>query len=248
MATSSDHDRIGRSGLAVPDPKLNASQILAWVICWPWNVLWTVCAFNPVFWLIEVAVREFRSGLEEISTGQFREIEWELTGGADAPEIAIAPHAVLSGRSALVVGDPLPGWSTGSSLSMAEYVQSPAVAVRPARSPAMGAEPSAACDTRSETLVEEAQQNAAVGDGRESDSWSWVPPGVASDRRSTQQPANWYPVGELRNAPELAATPLKSVIGSKPAATSPAAPIPPSVLDASGNLPPVNKRSSPPLN
>jgi hypothetical protein len=244
MATSSDHDRIGRSGLAVPDPKLNASQILAWVICWPWNVLWTVCAFNPVFWLIEVVVREFRSGLEEISTGQFREIERELMGGADANGIAVAPHNALSGRSALVVGDPLPGWSMGSSLTTAEYRQSPAVAVPPAWASEIEEDPSAEFDTS----VEEAHQNAAVGDGRESDAWSWVPPGGASDRRATQQPANWYPVGELRNAPKISATPLKSAIGREPAETSPATPIPPSVLDAWGNLPPGDKRSSPPLN
>ncbi len=248
MATSSDHGRIGSSGLAVPDPGLNASQILAWVICWPWNVLWTVCAFNPAFWLIEVAVREFRSGLEEISTGQFREIERELTGGASVAAIVAAPHSALSGRSELVVADPLPGWESGSDLSGAESLQLQAAAMRPEWSPAVEPESPAASDSRKESPVVEKANDAAVADGSESDSWSWAPPSAAKDRRGTQQPANWYPLGELRDTPEVAATPLKSAIGRKSAATSPATPIPSSILDAWGNLPPAGRRSSPPLN
>ena len=247
MATSFDPDRAGRSGLAVPDPKLNASQILAWVICWPWNALWTVCAYNPVFWLIEIAVREFRSGLEEISTGQFREIERELMGGVNTPPLVVAPHASLASRTSLVVGDPLPGWYSESELPVADKqpysMPTQAVAV-------FGTDPetSAAGDALNEEPVEVSSKEPAAVDVVEADPWAWGPPCVVSDQRVSQQSANWYPAGELKGAPEVAATPLKSTHEKKSAAISLATPIPPSVLDAWGNLPHVKKGSSPTLN
>ena len=244
MAISSDPGRIGKGSLAVPDPKLNASQILAWAICWPWNLLWTVCAYNPVFWLIEVAVREFRSGLEEISSGQFREIDRELMVETATPPLVVAPSLAGAERSALVVGDPLLDWPPEAGPPANENKR-----IQPAPSPV-------AVNTVTEGAGERGGGDAlGGGDAREASGtanaagpWSWAPPAVERERQASSQPANWYPVGELKSAPEVSSTQLKSAVRKQSEGTSSSASIPPSVLDVWYNLPPADGRSSRPLN
>jgi hypothetical protein len=71
--------RTGIEGLTKPDPKDRAAQIVAWAICWPWNVVWTFCVYNPFRYIGEFLLREIQSALFEISNGQFSEIERDLT-------------------------------------------------------------------------------------------------------------------------------------------------------------------------
>ncbi len=193
MAISSDPGRIGRGSLTVPDPKLNASQILAWAICWPWNLLWTVCAYNPIFWLIEVAVREFRSGLEEISSGQFREIERELMGEAAIPPLVAAPPFVGADRPSLVVGDPLLDWSSESAPPLEDNNSAQLV---PSSVVTNSAAEVARAGGRDDSLGgDDARATSAAANS--ADPWSWTPPGTERTRQFSSQPANWYSVGEL---------------------------------------------------
>lgn len=67
------------AGLTKPDPKERAEQIVAWAICWPWNLVWTLCVYNPFRYVGEFLLREIHSTLFEISSGQFRAIEQDLT-------------------------------------------------------------------------------------------------------------------------------------------------------------------------
>lgn len=71
--------RTSLAGLTKPDPKERAAQIVAWAICWPWNLVWTLCVYNPFRYVGEFLLREIQSALFEISNGQFRSIERDLT-------------------------------------------------------------------------------------------------------------------------------------------------------------------------
>jgi len=71
--------RTGLAGLTKPDPKDRAAQIVAWAICWPWNLAWTICVYNPFRYIAEFLLKEIQSALFEISNGQFSAIEQDLT-------------------------------------------------------------------------------------------------------------------------------------------------------------------------
>ena len=71
--------RTGLAGLTKPDPKDQAAQIVAWAICWPWNLVWTICVYNPFRYVAEFLLKEIQSALFEISNGQFSSIEQDLT-------------------------------------------------------------------------------------------------------------------------------------------------------------------------
>ena len=61
-----------------PDPREHAGQIVAWAICWPWNLLWTLVVYNPLRYVLRFLFHEIRSTLDEIATGEFSDIEREL--------------------------------------------------------------------------------------------------------------------------------------------------------------------------
>ncbi len=71
--------RAGLAGLTKPDPKDRSAQIVAWAICWPWNLVWTICVYNPFRYVAEFLLKEIQSALFEISNGQFSSIEQDLT-------------------------------------------------------------------------------------------------------------------------------------------------------------------------
>jgi len=71
--------RTGLAGLTKPDPKDRAAQIVAWAICWPWNLVWTICVYNPFRYIARFLLKEIQSALFEISNGQFSSIEQDLT-------------------------------------------------------------------------------------------------------------------------------------------------------------------------
>lgn len=71
--------RTGLAGLTKPDPKDQAAQIVAWAICWPWNLVWTICVYNPFRYIAGFLLKEIQSALFEISNGQFSSIEQDLT-------------------------------------------------------------------------------------------------------------------------------------------------------------------------
>lgn len=112
MAITTDPQPFGRSSgnLPHPDPHVNAPQILAWAICWPWNLLWTVFAYNPLRYFVEFAVTEFRTALQEISSGQFRDIQNELLEAdfADLPHPPAQPATQEGSRPPLIIADPHP--------------------------------------------------------------------------------------------------------------------------------------------
>lgn len=83
-------------GLTKPDPKEQAAQIVAWAICWPWNVVWTLCVYNPFRYVGEFLLQELQSALFEISNGQFSEIERDLS--VEPQRQPIEPEPAASSR------------------------------------------------------------------------------------------------------------------------------------------------------
>jgi hypothetical protein len=79
----------GLTGLTKPDPREKAAQIVAWAICWPWNLVWTICVYNPFRYIGEFLLKEIQSALFEISNGQFRSIERDLSLDPPAPPYPI---------------------------------------------------------------------------------------------------------------------------------------------------------------
>ncbi|MDA1249601.1 MAG: hypothetical protein O2820_10290 [Planctomycetota bacterium] len=65
-------------GITRPDPRHHYGQILSWVICWPWNLLWTFAVHNPLRYICQFALHEIQSTLDEIATGEFSEITRDL--------------------------------------------------------------------------------------------------------------------------------------------------------------------------
>lgn len=81
-------------GITRPDPRHHYGQILSWVICWPWNLLWTFAVHNPLRYICQFALHEIQSTLDEIATGEFSEITRDLeerAPGATAPPPATSP-------------------------------------------------------------------------------------------------------------------------------------------------------------
>ena len=83
--------RTGLAGLTKPDPKDQAAQIVAWAICWPWNLVWTICVYNPFRYIAGFLLKEIQSALFEISNGQFSSIEQDLTLDPLPPPYPIPP-------------------------------------------------------------------------------------------------------------------------------------------------------------
>ena len=69
-----------------PDPRQHAEHILLWILCWPWNLLWTALVHNPVRHIVQFLIVELRATLEEISSGEFQEIERDLVISNTEPD------------------------------------------------------------------------------------------------------------------------------------------------------------------
>ena len=191
-----------------------------------------------------MAVREFRSGLEEISSGQFRDIERELMGEAVTPPLVAASSLTASERPSLVVGDPLSEWPSESALPAVEDKRAQSTPSPVATNPAMEVDRDGGGDAG-------LGGNDARGTSEATNAVhpsSWAPPATERESQFSSQPANWYPVGELKTAPEVSSVPLKSAVRKQSEDVPSSAPIPPAILDAWYNLPPADGRSSPPLN
>jgi hypothetical protein len=63
------------------------------MICWPWNLVWTLLVHNPLRHMVQFAVVEVRATLDEISSGEFKEIERDLAISEYAP---VRPTAACS--------------------------------------------------------------------------------------------------------------------------------------------------------
>ena len=74
-----------------PDPLRFVGRILSWIICWPWDLFWALCMQNPLRYLFGFAVQEVRAALDEITSGEFREIEQDLS--LDPPPVVAVPRA-----------------------------------------------------------------------------------------------------------------------------------------------------------
>jgi hypothetical protein len=79
-----------------PDPLTYAPKILCWILFWPWNLAWSVCVNNPFRYTGHVVVKLIRSTFEEISTGEFKNIEAELSldQSVTAPAAPVVPTAL----------------------------------------------------------------------------------------------------------------------------------------------------------
>jgi len=95
MATATDSTRLNSiDRITCPDPGDHYGQILAWAICWPWNLLWTLSVHNPFRYFGAFILREIRSTLNEIASGEFSQIESDLSDVA--PDVAEARSATAA--------------------------------------------------------------------------------------------------------------------------------------------------------
>ncbi|MBI1312903.1 hypothetical protein GC176_16560 [bacterium] len=197
MAIDADLQRIGRScdTLARPDPRLNASQIIAWAICWPWNLLWTLCVYNPFRYVIEFVVQEFHSTLDEISSGRFRDIEDDLNDVSDGLIVAPFPEAHPGRRSAIVVGDPMPGWNDPESLAT---VNSQSVNTQSASSVAKAA-------AIQQVATDGNRETAMPGEA----AFVWTPP-EAVRSCGTPKSVVWHSSSTMASSPAVLPSPLSS--------------------------------------
>lgn len=80
MATMTNStDRRDIDSVTRPDPLTYAPKILCWIIFWPWNLVWSVFVNNPFRYMGQFIVKVIRSTFEEISSGEFKKIEAELS-------------------------------------------------------------------------------------------------------------------------------------------------------------------------
>lgn len=192
MAIDSDPRRIGtvHDSLTRPDPRRHTQQILAWAICWPWSLLWSVCAYNPFCYVIAFIVNEFRSALDEISSGSFRDIEHDLI--ADTPRDSVAPATV----------------PVNTAQRVAEQPAEPTEAVSP--SALQNA------DVQTDELTEAVPRPGkivsvpSVGDAdAENRDYVWSPPEPARSHRSPHE-ISWYSDSSGTPEPVMSQTSLRS--------------------------------------
>ena len=188
------------AGLTKPDPKERAAQIVAWAICWPWNLVWTLCVYNPFRYVGEFLLRELQSALFEISDGQFRAIERDLSLEPLPPPYPVPERStrhekpVAQATSVEVTNvSPSPIVEAGPSTDGAEHVRtkagSPAghsatievLAVVDVSEPISSLRPdelevddAVADEEPGEDIPMEIE--AACAEGGSSDSYTWAPP------------------------------------------------------------------------
>jgi len=103
MVTGTDPTRPRTiEGITRPDPRSHYGQIVAWIVCWPWNLMWTFCIHNPFRYICEFVLREIQSTLDEIATGEFSQIERDLD-----EQPAPSPVNALPSRVAVAVSMPI---------------------------------------------------------------------------------------------------------------------------------------------
>ena len=61
-----------------PDPRSHVGRLLGWVLCWPWDLAWTLLVHNPIRELVRIFVAEIRSTLDEITRGELSQIETDF--------------------------------------------------------------------------------------------------------------------------------------------------------------------------
>ncbi len=76
-----------------PDPRRFAPRILSWILCWPWDMLCSLIANNPLQLMVIFVAKEVRAGLDEITQGEFKDIEQDLI--FDEPSVKPAPEPIM---------------------------------------------------------------------------------------------------------------------------------------------------------
>lgn len=149
-----------------PDPRRFAPRILGWIICWPWDMLCSLIANNPVQLIVIFLATEIRAALDEITQGEFKDIEQDL-----------------------VIDEPLPASPLVEPVSIAitERLASPPV-VEPSSAPPAGsiiaAQPVPALQLASAAML---------GAAYPEDPWYAPRLPAGQDDESTRGPAVWTP-------------------------------------------------------
>lgn len=149
-----------------PDPRRFAPRILGWIICWPWDMLCSLIANNPVQLIVIFLATEIRAALDEITQGEFKDIEQDLV--IDEP-IPSTPHV-----------EPL-------SAAITERL-APPLTVEPSAGPPVG--PIVAAQP-APTL--QAMSAATLGAAYPEDPWYAPRLPAGQDDASTREPAVWTP-------------------------------------------------------
>ena len=230
--------RTGLAGLTKPDPKEQAAQIVAWAICWPWNVVWTFCVYNPFRYIGEFLLREIQSALFEISNGQFSSIERDLTldplpppypipakqarrnhGAAPVVPIEVAnvatPETTVEPQlSADITAEPSPVPTPGSDSPATIQAITPTGTAELNEATEQATQP-VAVETSLEESIEDlpAEVEAELAEGGSSDSYTWAPPASTAFVPMSDQPlrAVKYETGSA-----VPATPVEQTSPAKP--------------------------------
>ena len=221
------------AGLTKPDPKERAAQIVAWAICWPWNLVWTLCVYNPFRYVGEFLLREIQSALFEISNGQFRSIERDLTLEPLPPPYPIPERqsqevTTETPSVATVEAEPFatqsqgPGTTPGSATAHSTTVE---VVVDPHQSEPISDQPSDTPTVAEEASNEQSVEHipveveAELAEGGSSDSYTWEPPEPTAYVPLSDRPlkAVKYETGSnLPPTPEKQTMPEKQTASEKP--------------------------------
>jgi hypothetical protein len=195
--------RIEFNGLTKPDPQDHSMQLLAWAICWPWNLVWTICVYNPFRYIGAFLLREIQSALFEISNGQFIAIERDLNLDPPPPPFPVKPASrpseptIASAGVSTVTADSEPPTAANEGLVVAQSAPATST-VFPSNvaegssfhhetnvvAPTAGeANPTSGVADEGRT---EALQSVSVptdddlAEGKSSDSHTWTPPAAAA--------------------------------------------------------------------
>ena len=228
------------AGLTKPNPKERAAQIVAWAICWPWNLVWTLCVYNPFRYVGEFLLREIQSALFEISNGQFRSIERDLTLDPLPPPYPIPERRTHSENTATQTASTNAASEASPDVTVNEAPSTPQVETeRPTENPASDQsttievviaaehaapaqgqqpdEPVIATEAPNERSVEDipAEVEAEMAEGGSSDSYTWEPPEPTAYVPLSDRPlkAVKYDTGSmLPKTPEKQAAPTEPAV------------------------------------
>jgi hypothetical protein len=236
-----DQARTTLAGLTKPDPKERSAQIVAWAICWPWNLAWTLCVYNPFRYIGEFLLREIQSALFEISNGQFRSIERDLTleplpppypiperrahhentsAEAASVEVTNVTHPVVTVDVEQAVAQPENERTTANSVaahSTTIEVVAAADQREPISEPQQPDEPTLAVEASNDSPVEDipAEVEAELAEGGSSNSYTWAPP-----EPTAYVPLSDRPLKAVKHdtGPTLPPPPEKQTAPAEPAA------------------------------
>ena len=83
-------------GILKPDVNRYKAHFSAWIVFWPWSVVWTFFAHNPIAYVARLLAEEFKAIMEDITYEQFRDIDKELAVSPTCVATVVSTPAATS--------------------------------------------------------------------------------------------------------------------------------------------------------